>query len=102
SGIGAVREAVLGYFDPDTRAYYKEELAESHEIAGMSGNLSLVDGEPTLHLHATLADRNHRTRAGHLFSARVSVTVEVECTRLAGTVERKWDEETGLKLLDLD
>ncbi|MBI4160965.1 MAG: DNA-binding protein, partial [Acidobacteria bacterium] len=41
SGIGAVREAVLGYFDPETRAYYKEELAESHEIAGMNGNLSL-------------------------------------------------------------
>jgi len=101
SGIGAVRNIVLGYFDPDTRDYLREEFPESFELAGMNGNLSLLDGKPTLHLHAVLADRNHRARAGHLFSARVSVTVEVILVNFPGIVERKWEEEIGLNLLQL-
>lgn len=101
SGIGAVRNIVLGYFDPETRKYLREEFPESFELAGMNGNLSLLDGKPTLHLHAVLADRSHRARAGHLFSARVSVTVEVTLVPFSGTVERKWEEEIGLNLLQL-
>lgn len=101
SGIGAVENITLGYFDPVKRDYLREELPDSHEVASMNGNLSMLDGKPTLHIHATLADRQHRPRAGHLFAARVSVTVEVVMTRLPGRMERRWEQEIGLNLLQL-
>jgi predicted DNA-binding protein with PD1-like motif len=101
SGIGAVDHITLGYFDPEKRDYIREEFPDSHELASMNGNLSLLDGKPTLHVHATLADRQHRPLAGHMFSARVSVTVEVVLTRLPGKMERKWEQEIGLNLLQL-
>ena len=101
SGIGAVRDIEIGYFDPDRRDYIKESFAASHELASLNGTLSIVDGAPTWHLHATIADTEHRIRGGHLFAATVSVTVEVVLTRLPGRMERKWDEAIGLNLLDL-
>ncbi len=101
TGIGAVREVILGYFDLETRKYIREEFPESCELAGLSGNLSQVKGEPFFHLHATIADRRHTARAGHLFSARVSVTLEVVLTPFSENLERTWDQEVGLNLLNL-
>lgn len=101
SGIGAVREVILGYFDLETRKYIREEFPESYEMVGMNGNLSQLKGEPFFHLHATIADRRHTARGGHLFSARVSVTLEVVLTPFSGNLERTWDQEVDLNLLNL-
>lgn len=101
SGIGAVREVVLGYFDPETRKYSREEFPESYEVANLSGNLSQLKGEPFFHIHTTIADRNHAPRAGHLFSARVSVTLEVILNPFSENLERTWDGEMDLNLLHL-
>jgi predicted DNA-binding protein with PD1-like motif len=101
SGIGAVSDITLGYFDPATRDYHKEMLPGSYEVANIAGNIAVLDGEEMLHLHATIADNNHNGKAGHLFSAEVSVTLEVIVTPFPGAVERKMDDAIGLNLLDL-
>lgn len=101
SGIGAVREITLGYFDPGTKEYINELFKESYEVASLNGSVSLFEGETILHLHATLADGHHNARAGHLFSAIVSATLEAHITKLPGTLRRAKDEFTGLNLLDL-
>ena len=101
SGIGAVSDITLGYFDPTTRDYHKEMLPGSWEVANIAGNVAVLDGEEMLHLHATIADNDHNGKAGHLFSAQVSVTLEVVIMPFPGMVERKMDESIGLNLLDL-
>ena len=101
SGIGAVQEVVLGYFDPESRKYIKDLFPGSYEVTGLNGNLSQVKGEPFFHLHATIADRDHTARAGHLFSARVSVTLEVILNPFSENLERTWDREVDLNLLNL-
>ena len=101
SGIGAVSDITLGFFDPNTREYHKEMLPGSWEVANIAGNVAVLDGEEMLHLHATIADNNHNGKAGHLFSAQVSVTLEVVIIPFPGMVERKMDESIGLNLLDL-
>ncbi len=101
SGIGAVSDITLGYFDPATREYHKEMLPGSYEVANITGNASILDGEEMLHLHATIADTEHNAKAGHLFSAEVSVTLEVVIVPFPGVAERKMDEAVGLNLLDL-
>lgn len=102
SGIGAVRNVTLGYFDPDTKEYTNETFEESLEVASLNGSVSMFEEDTILHLHATLADRHHAARAGHLFSATVSATVEVHISRLPGVLRRAKDHFTGLNLLDLD
>lgn len=101
SGIGAVRKITLGYFDPDTKKYINELFEESYEVASLNGSVSVFDGETILHLHATLADGHHNAKAGHLFSATVSATLEAHVTRLPGTLRRAKDDFTGLNLLEL-
>jgi predicted DNA-binding protein with PD1-like motif len=99
SGIGAVRDATLGYFDPETNEYIEELFEGSYEVASISGSAGLFENNPILHLHASLADRNHSVKAGHLFSATVSATLEIHIAKLPGVLERRMDEQTGLKLL---
>ncbi|NIM20032.1 MAG: DUF296 domain-containing protein [Candidatus Latescibacteria bacterium] len=102
SGIGAVADVTLGFYDPETKEYHKEIFMGSYEIANICGSVSTLGGEEMLHIHATIADRNHQVSAGHLFSATVSVTLEVLITQFPGVIERKMDEAIGLNLMDLD
>ncbi len=101
SGIGAVSDITLGFFDPETKDYHKETFPGGYEVANICGNIAVLDGQEMLHLHVSIADSNHRALAGHLFSATVSVTLELAIAFFPGVLERKMDEEIGLNLLDL-
>lgn len=101
AGIGAVEDITLGYFDVEEKKYVKENLKGSYEVVSLNGTASLSSGHPLFHIHAVLADREHRTRGGHLFSARVSVTLEVDFRVLPGELKRAEDSFSRLNLLDL-
>ncbi len=99
--IGALKCAKLGFYDQTKHAYVEELLSEPQEIACCVGNISIKDGEPFVHAHAVLADRQGNTKAGHLLEARVSAA-EVHVTELLGQkVLRKNDAVTGLSLWDI-
>lgn len=100
-GIGAVDNAVIGLFDPQEKQYYSKTLTKDHEITGLNGNITSMNGAPYLHLHVNLGDAKHIVHGGHLNSAIVSATVEIFLTTCQGKVDRFQDEETGLNLLDL-
>jgi len=98
-GLGALSHAEIGYFDMETRAYLRKKVEEEVELAGMTGNLALVDGKPFPHLHVTLSRKNSSVMGGHLFEGHTSATVEMMITNFADTkLERKPDELTGLNL----
>jgi hypothetical protein len=101
NGLGAVGEAELGHFDPSSNDYSWVKLSGSFEIAALHGNITVVDGKPFIHAHASLSDKTFAVRGGHLKEAVVSVTCEVTLTRFRGDIGRKKDEATGLFLLDL-
>lgn len=99
SGIGAVEDVELGYYDVTAREYSSTHLSGQHEVTGLLGNISEMEGEPYLHMHVTLGDKEFRAWAGHLAKATVSATLEVVIRELPGGVERFTDEETtGLNL----
>lgn len=100
-GIGAVGEAELGFFDPEKKEYLRRAFEGNFELINLSGNITLVEGEPFLHAHVTLGDREYRAIAGHLFSAVISVTGEFYVGSLPFAIPRVPDEATGLKLMDL-
>lgn len=102
TGIGAMEAIELRYYDVSTRDYLSKKLPEQHEVTGLVGNVSRMDGRAYLHLHVSLGDKEFRGWAGHLAAATVSATLEVIIRELPGEVERFYDEEvTGLNLWKL-
>ncbi|BCS94437.1 hypothetical protein DSLASN_00690 [Desulfoluna limicola] len=100
SGIGAVNKAKVGLFNPTTKNYHSTTFEGNFEVTGLSGNVSQMNGEVYLHLHATLADGEHNAFGGHLNEAWVSATAEICIDVVNGTVGRKFNEAIGLNLLE--
>jgi uncharacterized protein len=102
TGIGAVKDVVLGYLDLDQKQYLKRELGpDSMELVSMTGNLALINGEPALHCHVVVGDRELRVFGGHLFEASVSVTVEIFLRVYEGELAREFDPNSGANLISL-
>ncbi len=100
SGIGALEQITIGYFDRDQKVYHKKKLDKVYELLGVSGNVSLKDGEPFAHIHVAIGDSYYQAHGGHLFSATVAVTGEIELRRVDAPLERKHVEEFDLALID--
>jgi predicted DNA-binding protein with PD1-like motif len=100
TGIGAISDAVVGYFDPQRMAYLRIHEKGQQEVLSLTGNLALNDNEPFFHVHVALGLRDGSTRGGHLFEATARPTVELVLTTYPKPVRRKTDPETGLPLLD--
>jgi predicted DNA-binding protein with PD1-like motif len=101
TGIGAVRDAVIGYFDPQTKTYLRNHEKGQAEVLSLTGNLALDNNEPFFHVHIALGQRDGSARGGHLFAATVRPTVELVLTAYPKAVRRQIDPESGLPLLDL-
>lgn len=102
-GIGAVEQVEIGYYNLDTREYFFRKDDGVFEVAAMQGNVALVDDKPFIHVHAVLSrcDETLECIGAHIKSARVAVTLEVFMTPLDSSIERKLDDDIGLKLLSL-
>lgn len=98
--IGAVLSAEIGFYHLDKKDYNFKKFDSPHEIASMIGNIAIIDDKPFLHVHTVLANENFACIGGHLKEAVVGATCEVYLTNLEIQLERKLDEEIGLKLLD--
>jgi uncharacterized protein len=102
TAIGAVRDAVLGYIDLETKSYLRREFgSESMELVSAIGNLARLDGAPVVHCHATLGDREMRVVGGHLFQAVASVTIEIFLRVYDGEVTRRYDPASGANTIQL-
>src|SRR5262249_43623877 len=51
SGIGAVSDAVLAFFDRIEKDYARIPVDRQAEVTSLTGNLALKDGSPFLHVH---------------------------------------------------
>ena len=97
-GIGATNKATIGLFDAETKKYNSRVLAGDHEIAPLLGNISTMNGEVYLHIHANLCDSENNSFGGHLSSAVVSATFEAIIDVIDGEIDREFSDEIGLNL----
>ena len=98
SGIGAVSEAQIGYFNAETKSYEKKSLQENMEIVSLKGNISFKDNEIFPHLHVVLSGRDFAAVGGHLFSGTV-YAFEFEVILFEDKpFVRVFDSDTGLFL----
>ena len=98
-GLGAADHAVVGLYDVEEKKFHGTELNGPMEITSLIGNVTTKDGKVYLHIHINLCDETAAAKGGHLVECRISATSEIFVRTVAGTVERRLDEEvTGLNL----
>ena len=101
SGIGALGEAELAHYIVEDRKYTTKILKQPLEIVNMTGNITTMNKEVYLHCHITLSDEAMKAIAGHLKEGIIAATCEIVLVKLNSAISRKYDDLTGLNLLDL-
>ena len=102
AAIGAVSSARVGFYDQQAREYRYHDLDQPMEIASLTGNVSIKDGQPFVHAHVTLTDDQGRAFGGHLAPGTVVFACEFVIEAFDGPAfDRGFDEQTGLPLWKL-
>lgn len=99
NAVGAVQHLEYAFYNQQTLRYEELRSDAHHEMAGFVGNVSLRDGSPMLHAHASFGDDQGATATGHIRAGTVVWMVEVEIRELTDiSLVREHDERTGLAL----
>jgi predicted DNA-binding protein with PD1-like motif len=101
SGLGALSDCVLGYFDWQKKDYARIVVDEQVEVLNLTGNVALSEGEPKLHPHIVIGKADGSAHGGHLLAGHVRPTLEVIVTESPAHLQRRSDPATGLALLAL-
>jgi len=97
-GIGALKKAVVAYYDQMAKEYRQISINQPVEVLSLMGNISFKDKKAFLHAHITVSDEE-KAWGGHLLEGSEVFAFEYQILELQGQVlERKYDEETGLFL----
>jgi predicted DNA-binding protein with PD1-like motif len=99
TGLGALSDVVLGFFDLKQKDYKRNKLSEQVEIVSLVGNFSRVGEEPRVHPHIVVARSDGMAFGGHLLSGHVCPTLEISVVETPALLERKVDPMTGLALI---
>jgi predicted DNA-binding protein with PD1-like motif len=100
TGLGAFSDAVLGFFDWDTKNYRKISVPEQTEVVSLLGDVAIgPDGKPALHPHVVIARSDGAAMGGHLLEAHVRPTLEVVLTESPKHLHKRKDPESGLALI---
>lgn len=100
TGIGAAGKITAGVFDTQEKAFKGQTWKGDLEIVSIAGNINTMDGETYTHFHISFSDEQGNVFGGHLTEAVISGTGELVLTEIDGSVDRRFDEETGLSLFE--
>lgn len=101
TAIGALSDVTLGYFDRERKDYRKIPLTEQVEVLALIGNIALSEGQPKVHAHLVVGKADGTAHGGHLLEAHVWPTLEVIVTEVPRHLQRQFDAETRLALIQV-
>jgi predicted DNA-binding protein with PD1-like motif len=103
NGLGAAIEVTLGFYQLSAQEYQWRTFDTMMEIASLTGNLAKNNkSQMMFHVHGVFADRQYQTVGGHVQDLVAGATVELFIHRAYQPTYRKFDENVGLQVLDLD
>ena len=98
TAIGAVNQFTVGVYDTEKKEYHANEFRGSYEIVSLTGTINTMNGAYYCHLHMSAGNEKGEVFGGHFNQAVVSATCEMILRVIDGTVDRFYDEKTGLNL----
>ncbi len=101
SGLGALSDVELGYYDVVAKRYERTRLPGSWELLALTCTVAEWEDRLFPHTHVVISGPDFTTRGGHLFEGTVSVTAELRVTAIRQPVRRAMDPAFALHFLDL-
>ncbi|MAW07691.1 MAG: DNA-binding protein [Halobacteriovoraceae bacterium] len=99
SGIGALKDVELGFYHLDKKEYDRKLFKREYELLSLEGNLTFLENKPFFHIHTVLGDEDFNAFGGHLFSATIAVTCEINFRVFNEKAHRDMDDSIGLNLI---
>ena len=99
SGIGALENPTLAFYDLDQKKYFTREFDGIYELTSLLGNIAMNNGKRFLHAHVTISGHDYKAYAGHLMKSKVGVTAEIMINPQPQTMLRLPNDEIGLSLI---
>ena len=99
SGLGAIQETDLAWYDVDEKTYKEKTFNEKMEILNFIGNIAVMKGKTVIHCHGTFGSKDMETFGGHVKKIVVAATCEILLESFDGKIEREYSNEIGLNLL---
>lgn len=93
SGIGAVQNVEVAYYDLETKKYKYKKFEPSMEVLSLNGNLGYFENKPIVHAHIALAGPDYTVHGGHVKEAVVSLILEIFITPTTKPITREWNKE---------
>ena len=104
TGIGGCGTAEVQTFIPEKNGFETEKLEGVLELISITGDVTLGEEGLYHHTHAIFSfkdEEGHKTAGGHMKSATVLYTAEIEIRPVkGGCIGRKYDPETGTGFWD--
>jgi uncharacterized protein len=101
--VGAAKELRLGWYDVDIKEYIWKDFTEKLEIISLLGNIAVrqlaEEDEVIAHAHGSFSNRHMQLVGGHVAKLVVGAACEIVLEKLAGRIEKAYDEQTGLNLM---
>jgi predicted DNA-binding protein with PD1-like motif len=100
TAIGAFSHATVAWFDDGRKEFKLIPIEQQVELVSMIGDIALVNDQPVVHTHVSVASSDGTVRGGHVINAFVFPTLELFMTVYSTPLHKESDKATGLKLID--
>ncbi len=98
-GLGALDDVSVAYYHLDRKEYDIKLFNGMYELISLQGNITRVDDQPFLHIHAAIGLPDHSVMGGHIMDATVGPTAEITIIPFEASIHRKHSDAIGLKLM---
>jgi predicted DNA-binding protein with PD1-like motif len=102
TAVGGLHDARLSWYDESRKAYRVIPVDQQSEVDSLVGDIALLNGKPSVHMHCVVSLEDGTTRGGHVLGGHVSPLLEVWVTADSTPLLKRHDEKTGLNLMDPD
>ncbi len=100
TAIGAIKDVELGFYELHKKDYIRKTFSEGDfELISFLGNITLKDGKHYAHAHVSIGREDFSVIGGHLFEAKVAVTIEIIIQEYNLMGLRKLDNNLGLQTI---
>src|ERR1700745_2434543 len=100
TAIGAFSHATVAWFDDARKEFKLIPIEQQVELVSMIGDIALVNDQPVVHTHVSVASSDGTVRGGHVINAFVFPTLELFIAVYSTPLHKESDEATGLERID--
>jgi len=101
NAIGDAMWVKFGFFDYERKMFKIITVSEPSEVASMNGNVAMLNGNPVVHIHASVATSDSTSRGGHVLELMTGPTLEMFLIVEPTMLQKKVNPKFGAAWIDL-